>query len=108
MFNSLLDEGRLAIDTNHLERQLRPLAQGGANWLFLGRESAGATAATLYTVRGHRRLRTAGLPVQFPPHSLRVATVTDLLTQDFSLKTCSIWPAMLIPEPRGCTTVARK
>jgi len=45
-----VDEGRLAIDTNHLERQMRPLALGRANWLFLGRESAGSTAATLYTV----------------------------------------------------------
>jgi hypothetical protein len=51
-----LDDGRLAIDTNHLERQLRPLAQGRANWLFLGRESAGATAAILYTVIQSARL----------------------------------------------------
>jgi hypothetical protein len=51
-----VDDGRLAIDTNHLERQMRPLAQGRANWLFLGRESAGPTAATLYTVIQSARL----------------------------------------------------
>ena len=51
-----LDDGRLAIDNNHLERQMRPLAQGRANWLFLGRESAGPTAATLYTVIQSARL----------------------------------------------------
>jgi transposase len=51
-----LDEGRLAIDTNHLERQMRPLAQGRANWLFLGRATAGPTAAILYTVIQSARL----------------------------------------------------
>lgn len=51
-----LDDGRLAIDTNHLERQMRPLALGRANWLFLGRETAGPTAATLYTVIQSARL----------------------------------------------------
>ena len=45
-----LEDGRLAIDTNHLERQFRPIAVGRSNWLFLGRETAGPTAATLYTV----------------------------------------------------------
>lgn len=33
-----------------------------------------------------RRLRIAGLPEQFSPHSFRVATVTDLLTQGVSLE----------------------
>lgn len=33
-----------------------------------------------------RRLRTAGLPVQFSAHSFRVATVTDLLTQGVPLE----------------------
>jgi len=51
-----LDDGRLAIDTNHLERQFRPIAVGRANWLFLGRESAGATAAIVYTVIQSARL----------------------------------------------------
>jgi transposase len=51
-----LDDGRLAIDTNHLERQFRPIAVGRANWLFLGRETAGPTAAILYTVIQSARL----------------------------------------------------
>jgi transposase len=51
-----LEDGRLAIDTNHLERQMRPLAIGRANWLFLGRETAGPIAATLYTVIQSARL----------------------------------------------------
>ena len=51
-----LDDGRLAIDTNRLERQFRPIAVGRANWLFLGRDTAGPTAAILYTVIQSARL----------------------------------------------------
>jgi transposase len=51
-----LDDGCLAIDTNHLERQFRPIAIGRANWLFLGHETAGPTAAILYTVIQSARL----------------------------------------------------
>ncbi|HEX4150458.1 MAG TPA: IS66 family transposase, partial [Pirellulales bacterium] len=51
-----LDDGCLAIDTNHLERQFRPIAIGRANWLFLGSEAAGPTAAILYTVIQSARL----------------------------------------------------
>ncbi len=51
-----LDDGRLAIDTNHLERQFRPIAVGRSNWLFLGRETAGPTAAIMYTVIQSARL----------------------------------------------------
>jgi transposase len=51
-----LGDGRLAIDTNHLERQFRPIAQGRRSWLFLGRETAGPTAAILYTVIQSARL----------------------------------------------------
>jgi len=32
-----------------------------------------------------RRLKAAGLPVQFSPHSFRVTTVTDLLEQNVRL-----------------------
>jgi len=51
-----LDDGRLAIDTNHLERQFRPIAVGRANWLFLGRDTAGPTAAIMYSVIQSARL----------------------------------------------------
>ena len=56
-----LDNGRLAIDTNHLERQFRPIAIGRANWLFIGRESAGSATATMYTVIQSARLHQVDL-----------------------------------------------
>jgi transposase len=51
-----LEDGRLAIDTNHLERQIRPIAIGRANWLFIGRETAGPTTAAMYSVIQSARL----------------------------------------------------
>jgi transposase len=53
-----LTDGRIAIDTNRLERQFRAAAVGRKNWLFFGSLAGGQTAATLYsivqTARWHR------------------------------------------------------
>ena len=56
-----LDDGDLSIDTNHVEREIRPLAIGRSNWLFLGHERAGATASALYTVLQSARLQQVDL-----------------------------------------------
>ncbi len=56
-----LDDGDLSIDTNHVEREIRPLAIGRTNWLFLGHERAGATASALYTVLQSARLQQVDL-----------------------------------------------
>jgi transposase len=42
-------DGRLPIDNNLAENGIRPVALGRKNWLFLGSESGGQTAATLMT-----------------------------------------------------------
>ena len=39
-----------------------------------------------------RRMRDADLPSRLSPHSFRVATITDLLSQGVRLKTCRISP----------------
>jgi transposase len=44
------DGGRLAIDNNAAERAIRPLVVGRKNYLFLGSDTGGRTAATLYSV----------------------------------------------------------
>ena len=41
-----------------------------------------------------RRLKDAGLPVLFSPHSFRVTVVTDLLSQDVPLEDVRIWPGI--------------
>lgn len=43
-------EGRLPIDNNAVERDLRALTIGRKNWLFIGSHEAGPRAAILYTV----------------------------------------------------------
>ncbi len=44
------EDGRLAIDNNVSERTLRPCAIGRKNWLFLGDDDAGKTAAILFSL----------------------------------------------------------
>jgi transposase len=51
-----LDDGRIALDTGHLERSLRPVAVGRKNYLFYGSLRGGQTAATLYSVVQSARL----------------------------------------------------
>ena len=45
-----VDDGRLPIDNNATERDLRSLTIGRNNWLFIGSLQAGPRAAVLYTV----------------------------------------------------------
>ena len=44
------DDAQLAIDNNAAERSLRGLAIGRRNWLFVGSEQGGHTAATILTL----------------------------------------------------------
>jgi len=50
------DDGRIQLDTGHLERSLRPVAIGRKNYLFFGSLRGGQTAATLYSVVQTARL----------------------------------------------------
>jgi transposase len=45
-----LDDGRVPIDNSDVERDLRALTIGRANWLFIGSPQAGPRAAVLYTL----------------------------------------------------------
>jgi hypothetical protein len=45
--NVFLQDGRLPIDNNAAERAIRPIAIGRKNWLFIGSETGGHTAAVL-------------------------------------------------------------
>jgi transposase len=54
--NRCLEDGRIELDTGHLERSLRPVAIGRKNYLFYGSLAGGRTAATLYSVVQSARL----------------------------------------------------
>lgn len=45
--NVFLQDSRLPIDNNLAEQAIRPIALGRKNWLFLGSENGGHTAAVL-------------------------------------------------------------
>ena len=45
--NAYLQDGRLPIDNNLTENAIRPIALGRKNWLFVGSEEGGHTAAVL-------------------------------------------------------------
>jgi transposase len=49
-FQLYLHDGRLPIDNNDVERDLRRVAIGRKNWLFLGSEDAGDRTATILSV----------------------------------------------------------
>ena len=49
-FRRFLEDGRIPLDTNLVERLLRPVTVGRKNFLFFGSENGGRTAATLYTI----------------------------------------------------------
>ncbi len=49
------EDGRLSADNNLLERTLRAIALGRANWKFVGSAASGANAAIHFTVVGSCR-----------------------------------------------------
>ncbi len=49
-FQVYLQDGRVPIDNNDVERDLRRIAVGRDNWLFVGSEEAGVRTATIYTI----------------------------------------------------------
>lgn len=48
--NRYLEDGRLAIDNNLVERQIRTVAVGRKNWLFAGSAEGARRAAALYSI----------------------------------------------------------
>ena len=51
-----LDDGAVAIDNNHLERQIKPWAMGRRAWLFAGSELAGQRADIVMSLVQSARL----------------------------------------------------
>jgi len=45
-----VDDGRLPIDNNAVEREMKAIATGRKNWMFFGSERGGRAAAILYSI----------------------------------------------------------
>jgi len=50
-----VDDGRLPIDNNAVEREMKAIATGRKNWMFFGSERGGRAAAILYSVLASAR-----------------------------------------------------
>lgn len=48
--NRFVDDGRIEIDNNRVERQMRTVAVGRKNWLFAGSDAGGTRAAIIYSL----------------------------------------------------------
>jgi len=48
--NRFADDGRIEIDNNRVERQMRQVAVGRKNWLFAGSDAGGVRAAIIYSL----------------------------------------------------------
>ena len=55
-FARFLDDGRICLTNNAVERALRPLRLGRRSWLFAGSDRDGARAAVMYTLIGTAKL----------------------------------------------------
>src|SRR6202022_1705240 len=60
-FTRVLEDGRICLSNNAVERALRGIALGRRAWLFAGSDRGGERAAAMYTLIGTAKL-TAGAP----------------------------------------------
>jgi len=72
--NRFLEDGRLRIDNNGAEYQLRAIAIGRKNWLFAGSFEGARRAATLYSLVQSCRLASIDPFLYIRDVLLRVAT----------------------------------
>src|SRR3712207_2393142 len=82
-----VEDGRLSIDNNLAERQLRGVAVTRKNFLFLGSDSGGQRAAIIYTIAETAKLN--GLDPE-----AYIAAILDRLARGHP-----IIPARLCPDP---------
>ena len=77
-FSRYLDDGRLSIDNNAVERALRCVAIGRKNWMFVGDEEGGRRAAILFSLVNTCREIGIDPKQYFRDVLLRIATCSDV------------------------------
>ncbi|MCP5071648.1 MAG: IS66 family transposase [bacterium] len=86
-------DGRLPIDNNAAERALRGVAVGRKNWMFVGNQAGGDTAAGMYSLV--ETCKSAGINPKeyFQDVLLRIATCSDV-----TKLTPHAWKQHFLPE----------
>lgn len=76
--NRYIEDGRLPIDNNAAERAIRGVALGRKNWMFVGSEGGGQTAAAMFSLV--ETCKAAGVNVReyFRDVLLRISTCSDV------------------------------
>jgi transposase len=72
-----LEDGRLELDNNRYERALRSVAVGRKNWMIVGNERGGRTAAVFYSLIGTCKARGIDPKVYLHDVALRVRSGED-------------------------------
>jgi len=72
-----LEDGRLELDNNRAERALRAVAVGRKNWMFVGNERGGTTAAVFYSLIATCKARGIDPKVYLHDVMLRLAEGAD-------------------------------
>jgi hypothetical protein len=78
-----LDNGRIEIDTNTVDRSIRPIALSRKNALFAGSDEGGANWSTIASLIETAKLNSVN------PHTWPADTLTKLVNQ---------WPASRVDE----------
>ncbi len=72
------EDGRLPIDNNAAERALRGVAVGRKNWMFVGNQAGGETAAGMYSLVESCKAAGVNPREYFQDVLLRIATCSDV------------------------------
>lgn len=82
MLTVYLEDGRVEIDNNPVERSIRPTAIGKKNWLFIGEAEAGQRSAILFTIIEACRSRSIDPQTYLRDVLTRLPTLTNRQIKD--------------------------
>jgi transposase len=91
-----LDDGRISIDNNRVERQMRTVAVGRKNWMFAGSADGAQRAATIYSI-----ICTCGLLGVEPWSYLKDVLQRIAERQDPAMLTPRLWKPAGAVSPRA-------
>lgn len=101
--NRYVDDGRLLIDNNNAERELRHVAVGRKNWLFAGRFEGARRAAILYSLVSSCKHQGIDPFVYFRDVLIRVATHPQSRIAELTPRA---WKTFFAANPGGPSTPA--